>query len=131
MTSSTWKAGLLLGLAAIAGGAVGSALTVRAMHERHGPGGQRRGADWYVELLDRELKLTDVQRDSVRAILHRHRGDMDSIWGAVNTRLDQMRDTIRAEVRVQLTPEQLTRYSDVTARLDAERREMKKDSTDR
>jgi hypothetical protein len=42
-----------------------------------------------------------------------------------------MRDTIRAEVRVQLTPEQLTRYAEVTARLDAERRETKKDSTDR
>ncbi len=132
MVSSTWKAGLLLGLAALAGGAVGSALTVRAMHERHGTGGgQRHGGDWYVELLDRELKLNTTQRDSVRAILRRHRDDMDSIWGEVNTRLDQMRDTIRAEVRVQLTPEQLTRYSEVTARLDAERREMKKDSTDR
>jgi hypothetical protein len=132
MTSSTWKAGLLLCLSAVAGGAVGSALTVRVMHERHGiGGGQRRGGDWYVELLDRELKLSGTQRDSVRAILRRHRGDMDSIWGELNTRLDQMRDTIRAEVRVQLTPEQLTRYADVTARLDAERREMKKDSTDR
>jgi hypothetical protein len=132
MMSSTWKAGLLLCLAAVAGGAVGSALTVRAMHDRHGPGtGQRRGGDWYVELLDRELKLNDTQRDSVKAILHRHHGDMDSIWGEVNTRLDQMRDTIRAEVRVQLTPEQLTRYAEVTARLDAERRATKKDSTDR
>lgn len=132
MQSSTWRAGLLLGLVALAGGAAGSALTVQAMHARHGSGGgQRRGGDWYVELLDRELKLNDVQRDSVRAILRRHRGDMDSIWGQLNTRLDQMRDTIRAEVRVQLTPEQLTRYAEVTARLDAERREMKKDSTDR
>jgi hypothetical protein len=132
MTSSTWKAGLLLCLAALAGGAVGSALTVRAMHGRHWPGGgPRRGGDWYVDLLDRELKLNGTQRDSVRAILRRHRGDMDSIWGEMNTRLDQMRDTIRAEVRVQLTAEQLTHYAEVTARLDAERREMKKDSTDR
>jgi len=131
MMSSTWKAALLLGLAAVAGGAVGSALTVRAMHERHGPGSGRRGGDWYVELLDHELKLNGTQRDSVRAILRRHRGDMDSIWGELNTRLNLMRDTIRAEVRIQLTPEQLTRYSEVTARLDAERREMKKDSTDR
>jgi Spy/CpxP family protein refolding chaperone len=132
MQSSTWKAGLLLVLAALAGGAVGSALTVQAMHDRRGFGaGQRRGGDWYVDLLQRELKLSDGQRDSVRAILQRHRPDMDSIWGDFDTRLQQMRETIRAEVRIQLTPDQLTRYSGVTARLDAERRKMKKDSTDR
>jgi len=102
------------------------------MHDHRGYGaGQRRGGDWYVDLLNRELKLNEAQRDSVHAILHRHHADMDSIWGEFDTRLQQMRETIRAEVRVQLTPEQLTRYSEVTARLDAERRAMKKDSTDR
>lgn len=132
MRSSTWKAGLLLGLAALAGGAAGSALTVRGMHGHRGyGGGSRHGGDWYVELLDRELKLNDAQRDSVRAILGRHRGDLDSIWGKLNTRVEQMRDTIRAEVRAQLNADQLVRYREVTARLDAERRTMKKDSTER
>ncbi len=132
MQSGTWKAGLLLALAAVAGGAVGSAVTMRTMHSGHGPGGGRHGGDWYVELLDRELKLSAIQRDSVRAILNRHHGDMDSLWNQFGNRLDQMRDTIRAEVRVQLTPDQLARYRDVTARLDAERREMtKRDSTHR
>jgi hypothetical protein len=130
MQSSTWKAGLLLALVAIAGGAVGSVVTIQAMHGRHGGG--RRGGDWYVELLNHELKLTPAQRDSVLAILARHHNDMDSIWNQFGARLDQMRDTIRAEVRVQLTPEQVTRYREVTARLDAERRDMtKRDSTDR
>ena len=132
MQSSTWKAGLLLSLVALAGGAVGSALTVQVMHGHRAAGsGQRHGGDWYVELLDRELKLNPAQRDSVRAILGRHRGEMDSIWGELDTRLGQSRETIRGEIRVQLTADQVTRYSDVTARLDAERREMKKDSTNR
>lgn len=131
MQSGSWKAGLLLALVALAGGAVGSAVTVQVTHGRHGAGG-RRGAEWYLELLDQELKLTPAQRDSVRAILARHHDDMDSIWNQFGTRLDQMRDTIRAEVRVHLTPEQLTRYKAVTDRLDAERRDMtKRDSTHR
>jgi Spy/CpxP family protein refolding chaperone len=132
MQSSSWKAALLLGLAALAGGAIGSALTVRTLDHHRMGGEHHRGGEWYVELLQHELTLSPTQRDSVRAILHRHRGDMDSIRGVVGARLDQMRDTIRAEVRAQLTPAQLARYTDVTARLDAERREMmKKDSTDR
>ncbi len=132
MQSSTWKASLLLLLAALAGGAVGSALTVRSMGDHRGKGGgQRHGGDGYVDLLDHELKLTPVQHDSVRAIITRHRGEMDSIWGELDTRLGQTREVIRGEIRMQLTAEQLTRYSDVTARLDAERREMKKDSTNR
>ncbi len=132
MQSSTWKAGLLLVLAALAGGAIGSALTVRTM-DRHGFGRERRhGSEWYIELLQRELALTPTQRDSVHAILRRHSGDLDSVRSALAARLDQMRDTIRAEVRAQLTAPQVARYTDVTARLDAERREMmKKDSTDR
>jgi hypothetical protein len=84
MQSSTWKAGLLLALVAIAGGAVGSVVTIQAMHGRHGGG--RRGGDWYVELLNHELKLTPAQRDSVLAILARHHNDMDSIWNQFGAR---------------------------------------------
>ncbi len=131
MLSSTWKAGLLLLLAALAGGAIGSAITVGSL-DRHGGRERRHGAEWYVELLQHDLDLTPAQHDSVQAILRRHGNDLDSARSALAARLDQMRDTIRAEGRTQLTPSQLARYAELTARLDAERRDMmKKDSTNR
>ena len=133
MQTSTWKAVTLLLLAALLGGAIGSAATARVVAYRHGPhGGPGRNSEWYVDLLQRELNLTPTQQDSVRAILRRRRGEMDSIWAALGPRMDRMRDSIRSDVRTMLTPEQQGRFAEVTARLDARRRDMmNRDSTDR
>jgi Spy/CpxP family protein refolding chaperone len=49
---------------------------------------------------------------------------MDSIWATLGPRMDQMRERIRADVRATLTPEQQAKFAQVTARLDARRREM-------
>ena len=121
MQTGTWKAVSVLALAAAAGGVVGSGLTLglaRSGHERHG-----HGSSWYVELLDHELKLNDAQRDSVRAILDRRRGSMDSILAEIRPRIEAARAVIRNEISGQLTAEQQKRYVALTARLDAERRE--------
>ena len=127
LRGDTWKAVVLLLLAALAGAAVGSVVTSR-MHGQHRDGAHgHRGSDWYVELLDRELQLTPGQRDSVRQVLAHHRGAMDSLWADVGVRMDAMRQAIRADVRTVLTPAQRERYAALTARLDAERR----DSTSR
>lgn len=117
--TSTWKAALLLGLAALAGGAVGSAATLRLTRGDHGDRG--RGYTWYVDLLTRELKLTAPQQDSVRAILARRDGAMDSLWAEMRPRIDAARNAIRAEIATQLTPAQQEQYHQLTARLDAER----------
>ena len=119
MLTSTWKAVALLALAAGAGGVVGSAVTARVVHrEREGRG---HGYGWYVDLLDRELHLSDAQRDSVRAILQRREGSMDSILAEMRPRIDAARTVIRGEIALQLTPGQQERYRQLTARLDAER----------
>jgi len=110
----------MLLLAALLGGAVGTAATIGIGGGRH-MGGRRPGSDWYVEMLSRELELTREQRDSVRAVLARHRGGMDSIWAEMAPRMKAWRDGARADVRAHLTPEQQTRYAELTARLDAER----------
>ncbi|MFN8646809.1 MAG: hypothetical protein U0104_08605 [Gemmatimonadales bacterium] len=130
--TETWKAMVLLLLAALAGAAVGSVVTSR-MHGEHRDGARgHRGSDWYVELLDRELQLTPGQRDSVVQVLARHRGAMDSLWADVGVRMDAMRQAIRADVRTVLTPAQRERYAALTARLDAERRDStSRDSTNR
>jgi hypothetical protein len=128
MLTSTWKAVALLALAAAAGGAVGSALTARVGHP--GREGHGHGYGWYVDLLDRELDLSDALRDSVRAILQRREGSMDSILAEMRPRIEAARAVIRSEISAQLTEEQTRRYQALTARLDAERRDKnKKEST--
>lgn len=77
----------------------------------------------YVELMDREVRLTAAQRDSVRAILRRHHDGMQQIFAAIEPRIDSLKETIRAEVRTQLTSEQMSAYERLTTRLDAERQE--------
>ena len=133
MLTSTRKAVTLLVLAAALGGALGSVVTARVIGERHeGRGGPGRGSEWYVDLLHRELDLSQPQEDSVRAILKRHRREMDSIYATLSVPMAAMRETIRTEVRAMLTPAQQQRYAAVTARLDAERQQrVKQDSTDR
>jgi Spy/CpxP family protein refolding chaperone len=130
MLTSTWKAAGLLALAAVAGGALGSAVTLKAVasqREDHG-----HGYSWYVELLHRELKLTPDQEDSVRAILARRDSAMDSIWAEVRPRIDAARSAIRAEITTRLTPEQQGAYRQLTARLDAERQARRdKDAQDK
>jgi Spy/CpxP family protein refolding chaperone len=133
MQTSTWKAVTLLLLAALLGGAIGSAATARVVGHRHGPhGGPGRNSEWYVDLLRRELNLTPTQQDSVRAILRRRRGEMDSIWATLGPPMERMRDSIRSDVRTMLTAKQQGRFAEITARLDARRRDMmNRDSTDR
>ena len=121
MSGPTWKATLLLLAAALGGAAVGgvaTAVRLRGM-DGFGHGG---GTQAYVRLLDRNLHLSGAQQDSVRAILARHRGAMDSLWSALRPRLQALRDTIRTEIGAQLTPSQMARYTALTQRLDAERR---------
>ncbi|HXI21023.1 MAG TPA: hypothetical protein VNH46_08065, partial [Gemmatimonadales bacterium] len=87
-----------------------------------GPHQGGHGSARYVSLLHRKLGLTPAQEDSVRAILRRHRNAMDSLWQEIGPRLDARREAIRAEIRLQLTPEQQQRYARLTAQLDSERK---------
>jgi Spy/CpxP family protein refolding chaperone len=120
VTQNTWKAVGMLLLAALVGGAIGTAATAGVRGRRH-DAGRRGGSGWYVEMLSRELTLTEEQKDSVQQVLTRHRAGMDSIWAEMAPRMKAWRESVRADVRARLTPEQQTRYAELTARLDAER----------
>ena len=121
MQTSRWKAVAVLALAAAAGAVIGGALTASATRsDREGHG---HGSNWYVDLLNKELDLTDQQRDSVRAILDRRQGSMDSILAEMRPRIEAARAVIRNDINGQLTPDQQRRYRELTSRLDAERRE--------
>jgi hypothetical protein len=121
MNSSTLKAAILLIAAFALGAGTGSALAVRAGHRAGWGGNPKERTEEYVSLLDRSLRLTGAQRDSVRAILVRHQPEMDSIWQDVRPRFETLRTEIRSEVRTQLDAEQQRKYADLMARMDEER----------
>jgi len=74
-----------------------------------------------IGFLGERLDLTATQRDSVRAILERHRADLEKIWRQVHPQFDSVRSRMSAEISAQLTPAQRTRYADLERRLDRPR----------
>jgi Spy/CpxP family protein refolding chaperone len=112
---------LLLTAALLLGGGIGliTGMQVARQDRGHSHG---RGPRGHVERLQRELDLTPDQRDSVRAILERHRPGFDSVWAESRPRYETLRDRVRSDIRAQLDPHQQRRYDDMIARLDAERR---------
>lgn len=125
MQTSTWKAGAMLALAVIAGGAAGSALTSRSEACKSTSTRSNTPGEGFVSLLTEELALTPSQQDSVRAVLTRRQGAMDDLWEEIRPRVDSVRVIIRSEIAPHLTAEQKPKFAALTARLDAERREQR------
>lgn len=118
----------LLAAVAVAGFAAGAATMTYAADDRKP---ERRDNDrWsYSGMLQQELGLSDAERDSVRAIVRRHRPEMRAVYESVKPRLDSIQGELRAEINAMLTPEQQTRYAALTERLRQERQErMRADS---
>lgn len=116
------RAALLLAAAFLVGALCGAAGMLVASQRGMGPSQpRRRGPHGYVEHLTRTLDLSPAQRDSVRAILERHRPAMDSLRREVAPRFETLQNTIRSEIRLQLSPDQQERLSDMTKRFDSMR----------
>lgn len=114
MRSRLAAAGLLLavfGFGAVAGG-VGVSM---AEHRDAGGGSRGRGLEGYMARMTTELGLSEVQRDSLRDIMDRHKPAMDSMWGEVRPRFDSLRAVVRSEIREQLDPAQVARYDSMLA----------------
>jgi hypothetical protein len=122
-------AGLLLAVFAL--GALAGHFGPPAM-EHHGAGASRltRGREGILTRLNSELQLSTTQQDSIRAILQRHEPAMDSMWREVRPRFDSLRDVVRAEIRVQLTPDQQRKYTEMNERRDREYRQRGTDARD-
>src|SRR2546421_9374630 len=104
-----------------AGGLFGWVLGTRAHGGPRGwalRGGGPPGPDGMVGFLSERLDLTAAQRDSVRAILERHRADLEKIWREVHPRFDSVRSAMSAEINAQLTPAQRPRYAELERRLE-------------
>ena len=126
--STTWAVAFLVATfaAGLAVGAGGRALWVRyasaAAPER------ARGLDRLMDELNAELRLGAVQRDSVRAILQRHRTRMTAVWETVRPRFDSMRAQMDSEIARQLTPEQQAKYRDHVTRYRHQKEQEKADT---
>jgi hypothetical protein len=77
---------------------------------------RRRGPDRLTTELNDALRLTPVQRDTVRAIIQRHWARMSEVFETVRPRFDSMRAQMDSEVLRQLTPSQQVKYRDHMAR---------------
>ena len=116
--------GLLV--AAMSIGALMGGIAVSAAELREGgPASHRHGRDGVMARLTEELELSRQQQDSIRAVLDRHRPEMDSMWQEVRPRFDSVRTIMRGEIRTQLTPEQQQKYQQMIERRERESRERK------
>ena len=111
MVKRPWKAVVLLLAVFLAGGLVGGAVCRMRppMAAGRDPGGM-------VKHLTEELGLTQVQQDSIKAVLDRWKPRMDSTWAEVRPRIETVRDSIRSDIAKQLTAEQRTAYEAMLAR---------------
>jgi Spy/CpxP family protein refolding chaperone len=117
----------LLAAVFVAGGLAGWGGREAAERDDRGP---RRGGgpDALVKYLSRELDLSSAQRDSVRAIIARHRPETDSLWARVRPRFDSIKARMRTEIDAQLTPEQRARHQQLIEQAEHHRKE-REDST--
>ena len=113
----------LLSAVFLAGGLAGWGGHEAAARAAGGGRPRRRGPDAMVGYLTRELKLSDAQRDSVRAIFARHRPETDSLWAQVRPRFDSIKTRMRAEIDAVLTPEQRTLHQQLIERAEHHRME--------
>jgi len=77
--------------------------------------------DWrercsYSGMLHDRLGLTDIQRDSLRALMRSQRPAMRALMAPMQPQVDSMRNNMRVEIRALLTPEQRVRYDSMIAR---------------
>lgn len=116
--TSRLGATLLLIAVFVAGGIAGGALEATHMLGSRRP---PRGPDGFVRHLSDELDLSTAQQDSVRAILQRHRPQMDSAWAEIRPRFETLRQVIRSEIAAQLDGQQREKFDDLNRREEARR----------
>jgi len=120
MISSTRRAAVLLLATFVLGAAVGAAVMGYRTRTPAPPPAQGRAA-WYLDHLKRNLDLTPVQQDSVKAVLDRYTPAMDSLMSEIRPRLDTVRTAMRAEIARFLDPRQQKEYEEMRQKHERER----------
>ncbi len=105
---------LLIAVAAtgFVGGHVAAARNGRACERGHGG---------FAGLLQDSLSLTDAQRDTVRAIIAKHRPEMRAVMDRIRAPMDSLRLAINDEIAAKLTPAQQQKFAQLRDRWRSER----------
>lgn len=117
--TNRWRATLLLIVVFVAGVGVGVA-GLRLLGPRRGG---RPTTDRAVEMLGHRLNLRNAQRDSVRAILDRHRPELDSAWASFRPRFDSLQHQIGKEIEAQLDPDQREKFTKLRQEFEQRRKD--------
>ena len=120
MISSTRRAAFLLVATFVLGAVTGAAVMGYTSHRPDRPSSQGRAA-WYLDHLTRNLDLTPVQQDSVKAVLGRYTPAMDSLMSEIRPRLDTVRTAMRSEIARFLDPRQQKEYEEMRQKHERER----------
>jgi Spy/CpxP family protein refolding chaperone len=75
----------------------------------------------FVESLLREVNLTDVQRQSLDAVLNDTSRQLDAIHQQTDNQISQSRMRARDQIRAILTPDQRSRFDEWLRKLEEER----------
>ena len=128
VTKSQLWASVLLVATFTAGAVVGGGVT-EAWRERNRPprasaggGPERNGRDrerGFASMLTRELNLTPVQHDSVRAILRRYDPAFRAVMEGTRPKFDSLRALVHADIRKVLDEQQQTAFTRWRARIDS------------
>ena len=82
-------------------------------------GHRERGA--YLGMLQDSLGLTDAQRDTVHAILVRHRPEFDALITPIRPKVDSLRQHVNDEIAATLTASQREHFAALRDRWRLER----------
>ncbi len=125
------KAWALALLAVVFAAGLGAGWTMQAWADQRAGGRRPRGASAMVDRLTRDLALTTVQQDSVRAIVERSKQAFDALWREVHPRYDSLKQRTRTEISAQLTPAQRERYLQLIAAREHQHRKEDSAKTSR
>jgi len=82
---------------------------------------ESRGPRGYLQRLTHVLELDSAQRDTVQAILDRHKPALDSLRREMEPRFETLQQSIRSDIRSRLNPDQQRKFNDMTRRSDSMR----------
>jgi len=123
---NSWKAWLLVAVIFLAGAAAG-AFGMRLYMARHLPEllshTRQRLEEFFLDNIDREVGLTEQQRQAILPILREAVGKGEKIRQSVHGQLDSVMQDADARIAAQLTPEQRVKFLEFRARMERLRRQ--------
>jgi len=122
----SWKAWLLVAVIFAAGAAVG-AIGMRTYMARHLPEmlsqSRQRLEEMFLEHIDREVGLSEQQKQSLLPILQEAVGKGEKIHQSVRGQIDQVMQAADDRIAAELDPQQRVKFAEFRARMEQMRRE--------